>query len=249
MRCEYTAAMNLAAVLPFPGFALFATRIGVCGLAWNAQAVTAVQLPESTPGETRERMLLGLRKRHQLQPERGAAAYIPVVAMQELPALALQAMAGVQCLLAGTRPGLNEDWTRLSAELAAAGVLGDMRHACKPESSDAAGALPSLQQIPLDEFGVPPFHSRVYAFTRALGPGQTCTYGDVASALGEPGAARAVGQALGANPFAPIVPCHRVLAAGRAAGGFSGGQGAITKLQMLEIEGGAWGGTLSLFAD
>ena len=77
----------------------------------------------------------------------------------------------------------------------------------------------------------------------------TCTYGDVASALGEPGAARAVGQALGSNPFAPIVPCHRVLAAGRAAGGFSGGQGAITKLQMLEIEGGAWGGTLSLFAD
>ena len=65
----------------------------------------------------------------------------------------------------------------------------------------------------------------------------------------EPGAARAVGQALGANPFAPIVPCHRVLAAGRSPGGFSGGQGALTKLRMLEIEGGAWGGTQSLFGD
>jgi methylated-DNA-[protein]-cysteine S-methyltransferase len=249
MRCEYTATMSLAAALPFPGFALFATRIGVCGLAWNAQAVTAVQLPESTPGETRERMLLGLHKRHQLQPGRGAAAYTPVAAMQELPALALQAVAGVQCLLAGAKPGLSEDWTKPSEALMEAGVLGDMRHAYRPESADAAGELPSLEQIPLDEFGVPPFHSRVYAFTRALGPGQICTYGEVALALGEPGAARAVGQALGANPFAPIVPCHRVLAAGRAAGGFSGGQGAITKLQMLEIEGGAWGGTLSLFAD
>jgi methylated-DNA-[protein]-cysteine S-methyltransferase len=40
-----------------------------------------------------------------------------------------------------------------------------------------------------------------------------------------------------------------VLAAGRSPGGFSGGQGALTKLRMLEIEGGAWGGTQSLFAD
>ena len=82
-----------------------------------------------------------------------------------------------------------------------------------------------------------------------LKPGQTATDGEVATALGVPGAARAVGQALGANPFAPIVPCHRVLAAGGKPGGFSGGQGALTKLRMLEIEGGAWGGTLSLFAD
>ena len=70
-----------------------------------------------------------------------------------------------------------------------------------------------------------------------------------AVALSAPDAARAVGQVLGANPFAPIVPCHRVLAAGGKPGGFSGGQGALTKLRMLELEGGAWGGTLSLFAD
>ncbi|BDB70299.1 methylated-DNA--protein-cysteine methyltransferase [Comamonas thiooxydans] len=238
--------MNHAASLPFPGHALFVTRIGVCGLAWTAAAICAVQLPEASWGETRERMLLGLSKRHALQPQRGPAAYGAVTSISAVPGFALQAMAGVQCLLAGVNAQIEPGWAQPSAEAVAAGVLGDMR---QDRGQGAVGVLPDLQEIALDEFAVPAFHSRVYAFTRALAPGRTSTYGEVAAALGEAGAARAVGQALGANPFAPIVPCHRVLAAGRAPGGFSGGQGALTKLRMLEIEGGAWGGTQSLFAD
>ena len=238
--------MNHAASLPFPGHALFVTRIGVCGLAWTAAAICAVQLPEASWGETRERMLLGLSKRHALQPQRGPAAYGAVTSISAVPGFAVQAMAGVQCLLAGVNAQIEPGWAQPSAEAVAAGVLGDMR---QDRGQGAVGVLPDLQEIALDEFAVPAFHSRVYAFTRALEPGRTSTYGEVAAALGEAGAARAVGQALGANPFAPIVPCHRVLAAGRAPGGFSGGQGALTKLRMLEIEGGAWGGTQSLFAD
>ncbi|KGH12277.1 MULTISPECIES: methylated-DNA--[protein]-cysteine S-methyltransferase [Comamonas] len=238
--------MNHAASLPFPGHALFVTRIGVCGLAWTAAAICAVQLPEASWGETRERMLLGLSKRHALQPQRGPAAYGAVTSISAVPGFAVQAMAGVQCLLAGVNAQIEPGWAQPSAEAVAAGVLGDMR---QDRGQGAVGVLPDLQEIALDEFAVPAFHSRVYAFTRALAPGRTSTYGEVAAALGEAGAARAVGQALGANPFAPIVPCHRVLAAGRAPGGFSGGQGALTKLRMLEIEGGAWGGTQSLFAD
>ncbi|MDH1253125.1 methylated-DNA--[protein]-cysteine S-methyltransferase [Comamonas thiooxydans] len=238
--------MNHAASLPFPGHALFVTRIGACGLAWNASAICAVQLPEASWGETRERMLLGLSKRHALQPQRGPAAYGAVTSISAVPGFALQAMAGVQCLLAGLSSQGEQAWAQPSAEAVAAGVLGDMR---QDRGQGAVGVLPDLQEIALDEFAVTAFHSRVYAFTRALAPGRTSTYGEVAAALGEAGAARAVGQALGANPFAPIVPCHRMLAAGRAPGGFSGGQGALTKLRMLEIEGGAWGGTQSLFAD
>jgi methylated-DNA-[protein]-cysteine S-methyltransferase len=68
------------------------------------------------------------------------------------------------------------------------------------------------------------------------------TYGEVAQRLGEPGAARAVGQALGANPFAPVVPCHRVLGAQTGTGGFSAHGGLLTKLKMLEIEGTRFGG-------
>ena len=103
-----------------------------------------------------------------------------------------------------------------------------------------------LDGLRLDMRGVPAFHQRVYAVARAIAPGQTLTYGEVAARLGEPGAARAVGQALGRNPFAPVVPCHRVLAAGDKPGGFSASGGIRTKLRLLIIEG-AMRGTPGLF--
>ena len=109
------------------------------------------------------------------------------------------------------------------------------------------GARDDLADLPLELEDVPPFYRKVYAITRAIPPGEVLTYGEVARRLGEPGASRAVGQALGKNPFAPVVPCHRVLAAGGKSGGFSAEGGAVTKLRMLEIEGAQWGGTRSLF--
>lgn len=93
----------------------------------------------------------------------------------------------------------------------------------------------------------PEFNRRVYEITRAIPPGATLTYGDVAQRLGEPGSARAVGQALGHNPFAPIVPCHRVLGAGNSGTGFSATGGVATKLKMLEIERAQLGGQPGLF--
>lgn len=111
------------------------------------------------------------------------------------------------------------------------------------------GARDDLADLPLDMHGVPPFHQKVYAMARAIPPGRTRTYGEVAQALGEPGAARAVGQALGHNPFAPVVPCHRVLAAGSRSGGFSADGGVATKLRMLQIEGARFGGEPGLFDD
>ncbi len=59
----------------------------------------------------------------------------------------------------------------------------------------------------------------------------------LAAALGDSGAARAVGQAMGHNPFPLVVPCHRVLAADGGWGGFSAGDGVTTKLRLLRIEG------------
>jgi O-6-methylguanine DNA methyltransferase len=72
-------------------------------------------------------------------------------------------------------------------------------------------------------------------------------YGEIAAELGDKGLSRAVGQAMGHNPFAPVVPCHRVLAAGNKPGGFSAGGGALTKLRMLGIEGARPNGMASLF--
>ena len=99
------------------------------------------------------------------------------------------------------------------------------------------GEPDDLADVPLDMTGVPPFHQRVYELVRAVPPGHTLTYGEIATRLGDPGAARAVGQALGRNPFAPVIPCHRVLARGGGAGGFSAGGGVATKLRMLQAEG------------
>lgn len=109
------------------------------------------------------------------------------------------------------------------------------------------GAHDDLADVPLDLGAIPAFQRHVYAVTRAIPPGEVLTYGEVARRIGDPGAARAVGQALGHNPFAPIIPCHRVMAAGGRSGGFSAGGGARTKLRMLEIEGARLGGERGLF--
>ncbi|EHN09044.1 Methylated-DNA--protein-cysteine methyltransferase [Patulibacter medicamentivorans] len=91
----------------------------------------------------------------------------------------------------------------------------------------------------LDDEAVPAFHRRVYDLARTIPPGHTLTYGEVALRLGEPGAAQAVGQALGANPFPIVVPCHRVVGADGRIGGFSAPGGAATKRRLLAFEG-AW---------
>ena len=167
--------MNSATSIPFPGHALFVTRIGVCGLAWNEQAIAAVQLPELTPGETRDRMLLGLHKRCGQVPDLGAGFEVGVSAVQDLPAFAVQAVAGVQQLLAGKNAELDQGWAQLAEPESVQGVLGDLRKHYVFPANDEVDFLPGLEQISLDMSGVPEFHRKVYAVARQLRPGQTCT--------------------------------------------------------------------------
>lgn len=112
-----------------------------------------------------------------------------------------------------------------------------------------AGERDDLMSVELDLDGIGEFHRRVYAAARAIQPGETLTYGELAKRLGDPGAARAVGQALGANPFPIIVPCHRILAASGKTGGFSAPGGATTKMRMLTIERAQPGEAPTLFPD
>ncbi len=98
----------------------------------------------------------------------------------------------------------------------------------------------SLGSAALDMASIPEFDRRVYEVARTIPPGSTMTYGEIAGALGEePMRARDVGVALARNPFAPIVPCHRVVAAGGKLGGYSAPGGTATKRRLLEIEGAA----------
>ncbi|WP_424184613.1 methylated-DNA--[protein]-cysteine S-methyltransferase [Actinokineospora sp. G85] len=109
------------------------------------------------------------------------------------------------------------------------------------------GTPDAFADVPLDPQNLPEFNRRAYDHIRTVGPGETTTYGAVALALGAPGSAQAVGQAMGRNPYPIVVPCHRVLGANGKVGGFSAGAGAVTKLRILAIEGAAPGGQPSLF--
>jgi methylated-DNA-[protein]-cysteine S-methyltransferase len=100
-----------------------------------------------------------------------------------------------------------------------------------------AGEAGDLGSIDVDLSGLPEFERRVLEETRRIPIGETRTYGQLASAVAAPGAARAVGRALGRNPAPIIIPCHRVLAADGRSGGFSAPGGATTKMKMLAIEG------------
>jgi len=84
------------------------------------------------------------------------------------------------------------------------------------------GFVNALGNVPLDASGTP-FQMSVWQAARAIPFGETRTYGDIAQAIGNPKAVRAVGGALGANPVPLLVPCHRVIAAGGKLGGWSGG--------------------------
>ena len=92
--------------------------------------------------------------------------------------------------------------------------------------------------LPLSVTGTE-FERRVREALSGVAYGATVTYGQLARSIGKPGAARAVGAALGRNPLAVVVPCHRVVAAGGGLGGFAGG---LVRKRVL-LDGESSGGT------
>lgn len=89
--------------------------------------------------------------------------------------------------------------------------------------------------IPLDPDVGTPFERQVWSLLRRIPFGQTRTYHELAQKLGRPRAARAVGRCNAKNPWAIIVPCHRVLGTDASLTGYSGGLGM--KRRLLELEG------------
>jgi methylated-DNA-[protein]-cysteine S-methyltransferase len=176
-----------------PGYALFETAIGRCGIVWSERGIVGVQFPEGSDQATRRRLL----RRH---PK--ACETIPPAAVQ-------RTIEDIVALLEGERRDLSE--------------------------------------AVLDWGAVPDFNRRVYHVARAIPPGSTLSYGEVAARLGDRNLARDVAQALGQNPFPIIVPCHRIMAAGGKTGGFSAPGGVRTKLRLLSIERAQPGGP-TLFA-
>jgi methylated-DNA-[protein]-cysteine S-methyltransferase len=101
--------------------------------------------------------------------------------------------------------------------------------------SHLAGHPQDLSTIPMDLSGRTPFQRQVMDILKSTRPGQTLSYGDLALLAGRPGAARAVGQAVKANPILILVPCHRVVAA-HGPGGWSAFGTPERKARLLELE-------------
>lgn len=139
-------------------------------------------------------------------------------------------------------PEATGDATRLRLERAGATVSSDASPACARDAITALrayfdGTVESFDAVLLDDWQVSPFHQTVYRLLRQVPFGQTVTYGELAKSAGQPGGARAVGLAMGRNPWPVIVPCHRVLASGGKLGGFSAHGGTMTKERLLALEG------------
>ncbi len=105
------------------------------------------------------------------------------------------------------------------------------------------GDLGALEALPLDLDGRSEWDRRVLGAVRELPPGTTASYGDIARMIGKPGAARAVGGAVGRNPIGLAIPCHRVIAGDGSLGGYGGGwwggrqAGLELKRELLAREG------------
>jgi len=133
-------------------------------------------------------------------------------------------------------------------------VYPDAREVRPPQSLDHAiqgvatilrGGNADLSDVALDMTGIGDFNQRVYQFARTIPRGETRSRAEVASALGVSGALHSVAQALGRNPFAIIVPCHRVLDPSSQL--MSPHRGCISSRRLLSIEGVGTAGGKTLF--
>jgi len=97
-----------------------------------------------------------------------------------------------------------------------------------------SGKLPSNILNKLSAY--PEFYQKVWTECFKIPKGKTLSYSELARRIGKPKAARAVGTALGKNPFAPAIPCHRVIRKDGGPGGYSGRGGVKIKLEMLRKE-------------
>lgn len=148
-------------------------------------------------------------------------------------------------------PGSSEGATRsrvmrafAAAELPPPGFVADAIAAVRRH---LGGEPADLSFIPVAFPEASDFERAVYEAARAIPTGETRTYGELADTLGTPGAARAIGRALGRNPVPVIIPCHRILAAAGKSGGFSAPGGVTTKFRILELEGARRGREPELF--
>lgn len=134
-------------------------------------------------------------------------------------------LAGLQRRFGGPivpdHPGLPAGWR-------------DLLDRTRIELDEYFASVRATFDLPVDLRGISDWDRRVLAGTRDVDYGAVSSYGRLAAAIGKPGAARAVGGALGRNPVPLVIPCHRILAGDGSLGGYGGGHGS--RREMLAIK-------------
>ena len=188
--------------------ARFPTPIGECTLTWSDAGLTGFALP-SAPRFPATSARSVARERND-----------PSSSVLRPPSFALRSVARER----------NDPPTAHQPPSTASLIARVQRH--------LAGDLQDFADLTYDWSRVTEFQSRVLRAVLAVKPGRTATYGDLARAIGaKPGTARAIGGAVGANPWPLLVPCHRILGAGGRLTGYSAPGGLATKRALLALEG------------
>ncbi|WP_298036801.1 methylated-DNA--[protein]-cysteine S-methyltransferase [uncultured Desulfuromonas sp.] len=145
----------------------------------------------------------------------------------------------VELLLRGNRADAEEEIAERHPN-AVPGAGGVLDAAAEQLEEYFAGERRSFD-LPLDLARLSPFARQVSLALANVPYGETVAYEELASLAGRPGAARAVGRVMAANPYPLAIPCHRVMGAGGKLTGYSAGEGIATKAWLLDFErkGGA----------
>jgi len=204
--------------------ATFPTAIGDCTIAWSDRGLTGFALP-ATPRFPSTSVLSGAAREGS---DPSGPAIRSVARERNDPSGIPAAPAAYR---SGARNAAREAAGRPHIPPALATIIARVqRH--------LAGDLQDFADLAYDWSRVTEFQSRVLRAVLAIKPGRTATYGDLARALGaKPGAARAIGGAVGANPWPLLIPCHRILGASGKLTGYSAPGGVATKSALLVLEG------------
>jgi O-6-methylguanine DNA methyltransferase len=211
---------RLRADAPIQAMAAVSTAWGVCGVVWKNHESESAEGFYERPADA----LL-------------CRIYTPGLAAPELRRQMLAAFPGCQEVLGDKDHFHPETVPEWFGELAAylrdyyAAALRGWTH---PQFTDHW----SYWRPRLDWAQLTPFQRRVLEVVALIPAGTHMTYGQVAQRIGKPAASRAVGAAIGGNPWPVLVPCHRVIGAGGKLTGFSAPGGVETKRRMLELEAG-----------
>jgi len=143
--------------------------------------------------------------------------------------------------------GLQARFGRAPVELAASSGADPatemLRRASTALEAFLDGDLDALDDLPVDLDDRPAWDRLVLGAVRSIPPGRTASYGEIARMIGKPGAARAVGGAVGRSPMGLVIPCHRVIAGDGSIGGYGAGSwggrqaGIDLKRELLAREG------------